>query len=239
MSACIETNPPQDLSPFVECLWSSVPDCDYDCDVRPDGTLELCFVLSESNPDTLLFGPATRRSRFQMKGGLQYMGVRFRPGVGSSLLGDNASLLADRSVSLRSCEMFSAEHILDIKDFTERRYHVESALRVFCSGLGALSARCVPHAISMIEKQHGDVRIETVAEACNVSQRQLERLFSQEVGIRPKFYARLVRARNAADYIERHPGEGRANVAALYGFADQAHLIRELHSLGRDGSLSI
>jgi AraC-like DNA-binding protein len=62
-----------------------------------------------------------------------------------------------------------------------------------------------------------------------VGERQLERVFREQVGVTPKGYARL--ARFQASLALARGGARWAEVAARAGFADQSHLVREYRAL--------
>jgi AraC-like DNA-binding protein len=232
MSDCFQIRPAQDLASIVDCIWEASPDVDTECEIIPDGSLELCFVLSDSKPDFLLFGPATKRSHFSMKGGVPYLGLRFRPGIGGSLFHESASVFADHCVSIRGFQEFSLEQLVEIRDLAQRRAYVESRVRRLLGRLHSGVAGWVAQAVARIEKLHGNLRIDSLAQHYGISQRQLERIFLQQVGVSPKAYARIVRIREASAYLKKHPSETGANVAALYGFTDQSHLLRDLRAFG-------
>ena len=237
MSGCaccprLQTSAP--LQPVVEAIWISNPRADFECEVVPDGTVDLCFACSDTEVQTVLLGPATRFSTFRMKAGVFHICVRFRPGVGALLLGRKAYTLTDSYIPFQFPEDFNLERLLENKDLSSRRLLIECFV-------GRLLIRDYPRpplylsqAIRLIHEMNGDVRIHDIARRLSVSLRQLERSFLETVGMGPKLYARIARVRAAWSYVKTHPQSGCADVAAQYGFADQAHLIKEMHSvLGR------
>ncbi|MFC4639949.1 AraC family transcriptional regulator [Deinococcus hohokamensis] len=77
----------------------------------------------------------------------------------------------------------------------------------------------------------GTARIGALAEQLDISPRQLERGFAQEVGINAKTLARLIRFEEAHNRLYLNPDEPLAWLAYDLGFADQAHLTREFRTL--------
>lgn len=73
----------------------------------------------------------------------------------------------------------------------------------------------------------GSVR--AAADRAGVSERQLERLFEVELGMRPKLFARILRLRRAIMLVCR--GASLADSAATAGYADQSHFNRNMSSL--------
>ncbi|MFF2495350.1 helix-turn-helix domain-containing protein [Agromyces sp. NPDC058064] len=75
-----------------------------------------------------------------------------------------------------------------------------------------------------IERSGGRARIGELVEQTGWSQRHATARFTEEVGIRPKTAASIVRFERALAELRDRPA---AEVAAAAGFADQSHLVRE------------
>jgi len=67
----------------------------------------------------------------------------------------------------------------------------------------------------------------------NVSQRQLERLFSQWLTMTPKHCHRVFRIARALDAIKNKPESQLADIANDCGFSDQAHMTREFRQIAQ------
>jgi transcriptional regulator GlxA family with amidase domain len=63
------------------------------------------------------------------------------------------------------------------------------------------------------------------------SQRQLERLYQNQVGISPKQYSQLLRVETARLVLGQMNKSSTANLAAELGFYDQSHFIREFSAV--------
>ena len=72
-------------------------------------------------------------------------------------------------------------------------------------------------------------QVAQVAERVGLSERQLARSFKRRLGLHPKRFARIARLRRAVQAAKS--GAGLAHAAAAAGFADQAHLSREMKTL--------
>jgi transcriptional regulator GlxA family with amidase domain len=68
-----------------------------------------------------------------------------------------------------------------------------------------------------------------LARALDISERQLARRFLASIGATPKQVARVLRGEGLI--AARHRGAAWADVAALCGFNDQAHMIRDFKAL--------
>ncbi len=76
----------------------------------------------------------------------------------------------------------------------------------------------------------GRLRIGAVAAALGVSRRRVEVVMRDQLGLSPGMVARIARLQRATGLLAR--GSRPATAAATAGFADQAHLTREMRALG-------
>jgi len=87
---------------------------------------------------------------------------------------------------------------------------------------GELVNRLVAHV-----EQHPDVlRVAQLCAAFDLSERALQRLVSRRLGLTPKWLISRRRLHEAAERLQQGSGPT-ADVAALLGYADQAHFIRD------------
>jgi AraC-like DNA-binding protein len=79
-------------------------------------------------------------------------------------------------------------------------------------------------------------RISTAAAAhgAGLSLRQFERRFFQQVGMRPKLYARIARFEAALDHKARSHSKPWSEVAREFGYHDQMHLVHDFREFSGD-----
>jgi AraC-like DNA-binding protein len=85
----------------------------------------------------------------------------------------------------------------------------------------------VQTAAATMLSQPGQTNVAALASKSNLSLRQFERTFFEQVGVPPMVFGRLVRFRRALElkYSEQH--RGWADVAYEVGYCDQMHLIHD------------
>ena len=81
MEACIDEQPYPLLNRYVEAFWHSEPGTETMCDVLPDASVDVCFALSESKPEIVVFGPSTALTAYQIPASVAHFGVRLKPGA--------------------------------------------------------------------------------------------------------------------------------------------------------------
>ena len=96
----------------------------------------------------------------------------------------------------------------------------------------------------MLSAQHiirlmGATRIDEVANHTALSLRQFERRFADEIGLRPKLFARITRFQMALDVKRVASHRSWLSVAHQLGYFDQMHMIRDFQSLGGGSPVQI
>ena len=80
----------------------------------------------------------------------------------------------------------------------------------------------------IINTNKGMVSLDALAYHANMSTRNFERRFVDEVGMTPKLYARITRFYNAVESKMLHPGKKWTDIAYENGYFDQGHFIKEV-----------
>jgi AraC-like DNA-binding protein len=206
-------------------LWTSVAAEDGVALIVPDGCMDLMWfdgALQIAGPDT---GPYPTR----MHAGAGAAGLRFAPGAAPAVLGIPAHELRDRRVPLD--EVWSAAEARRaaerIADAPERG----AALEALCVGLTGRAGPADPLVGALVAQARAGRPVTGMAERAGLSQRQLLRRCLPAFGYGPKTLARILRAQRALALARSARRPGFAEVAVAAGYADQAHLSREIRAL--------
>jgi AraC-like DNA-binding protein len=204
-----EVAPPPALRGVVRALWRIDRAADGEHVILPDAVTDLVVRDGEA----LAAGVDTRPSTVPARAGSTILGIRLRPGAVPDVLGVAADELRDLRVPL--AELWGADghaFALDPLGVLMRRM----------AGSGPADAAATG-AARLIE---GGAALAQAAGAVGLSERQLRRRFTVAVGYGPKTFARIVRFQRALARIRGN--EELAAVAARTGYADQAHMTREV-----------
>jgi AraC-like DNA-binding protein len=82
----------------------------------------------------------------------------------------------------------------------------------------------------LLHSSQGQIRMADLAAQSYLSSSQFERQFKHYTAVSPKAYARIVRFGNLQSALLVNPFIPLADLADVYGYSDQAHLIREFKS---------
>ena len=220
------------LASFVRHYWISSNAEATQHVIVPDGCLDLVVETSHSGADLWLYGTTTRRSKVSIRPQHLYVGVRFQPGQGRHFFRSAARELTDTRVRL------DVDHWAPICDRLTRGGLDDLAIGRGFDQLLSEQLRqrppersSVDQALRTIVDRRGPVRVEELARSTGIGRRQLERLFLEQVGVSPKTYLKIVRARRVLDALFRRPTSSLSALAAELGYADQSHMSRELREL--------
>jgi len=235
----LEFPPPAALAAHVQCAWrlSDPAPGGGARTIFPDGRCELIVHLGvpprcwdavdgwHQQARTLFAAQRVSAVRLEATDPIDCIGVRLQPAA--MVIAGTTSNLRDRIVDLARLDA----------SFSRALAH---AARKFAGGTDAplwnlLTRRVAQHgadpriaaAVSRIEASAGRARIDALARAAAMSMRGFQGRFRAAVGLTPKEFARITRLQATLRALD----QGDASIAAVAtdsGFADQAHVTREL-----------
>lgn len=192
--------------------------------VLPDGCIDIIF---SSDGRLIVAGPDTVAKLACWAPGVRHVGLRFDPGHGPARLGVAAAELRDRRPEL--ADLWGAG---PARRLAERLAEAGDPAQVLEASLAdrprhpGLGDPLVPAIVAGIRN---GVAVTDVARLTALSERQLLRRCRQVFGYGPKTLARILRMQEALRAART--GRRLAAVAADAGYADQAHLAREVRGL--------
>lgn len=230
-----EYPPPRRLSRHLVCTWAqrvSEGSRTYSQRVLPDGCVDLIWI---GGTPPIIVGPTTHSVITPLPPGTTILGARLRPGWVPPLLGVPASELLHREVALtelwgRAAELLS-EQLAECPTLQARLAALEQALGARWAE-GSTADLRVSAAVAWLAR-HPSEHVHRLAGALGVSSRQLQRRFLSAVGYGPKTFHRIVRFQQLLS-LGMQPSARRAGLGELAlaaGYADQAHMSREVREL--------
>lgn len=121
------------------------------------------------------------------------------------------------------------EKVLYARDNMERIALLETFLLSRLTG-NNLPDPLVSASVNYIYQKQGNLKIADLTTAFRISERQLERRFSDAVGLSPKLFSRIIRLQQVFRHAEQGKNHNLTELAYACGYYDQAHFIREFRS---------
>jgi len=232
------------LAPYVMYFWT----CAHDCDVRevmfPTGSLELCIDISSGDtirhrgersmvvPRVEVLGHWNIPTSASIKKGNTCLITRFRPYAGSMFFPEQVSAFTNQSVDLYDlCGPAASEFICRIMDQPELSRKVAVLEAFLLARLG--SARpdwqkmvLVAAICDSIARNTESFDLRGLSAEFGISDRYIQKLFLQYVGIAPKSFFSVQRFNKSLRMV-RSAEMSLTNIAYECGYYDQAHFIKE------------
>ncbi len=216
------------LAGAVRCAWLHSAPVESDAArvaVVPDGCIDLLWTEA----GFMIAGPDRTAAFPRLRPGATVLGLRFKPGIARHLLRCDLDALTGKVVAFDDLRPggFNIHH--------ERLLAVDGPMKrlrllrdIFADEMGDLPA--IRRDVAALEALCMHPPAESIAAALGVTERTLRRISAAEFGYGPKTLARILRLQRLLGRIGE-PDTALAELAAETGFADQAHMSRDVLSL--------
>ncbi|MCJ8052189.1 helix-turn-helix domain-containing protein [Shinella curvata] len=216
------------LAGTVRCAWLHSAPAENDATrvaVVPDGCVDLLWTEA----GFMIAGPDRTAAFPPMRPGATILGLRFKPGIARHLLRCDLDALTGKVVAFDDLRPggFNVHHDrLLAADGSMNRLQLLQG--VFAAEMHDLPA--MHHNAAALEAMCKRPPAEGIAAALGVTERTLRRISTAEFGYGPKTLARILRLQKLLGRIGERDSV-LAELAAETGFADQAHMGRDVLSL--------
>ncbi|WP_125778434.1 helix-turn-helix domain-containing protein [Antribacter gilvus] len=232
---------PSALAGLVECVWLFDGTLSRRERYYPTGELDLIVQLD--TPFRIIEGQPAAACPSSSLAGLivaplviespaarsRVLGVRLRPAGAFSLFGVPLHELTGTTLDLGDLAGGEARRLAERLDEAG-----SDRARLLLLGrwiAGRLAGRrstdpSVAYAVSEIERAGGKVPIASILRRIDVSPKRFTRLFEEQVGVRPKLFARILRFRELTAAL-RAGADSFSQAALAHGYYDQSHMNAE------------
>jgi AraC-like DNA-binding protein len=183
--------------------------------ILPDGCLDVIW----NDGRLFVAGPDTTAQVGVPPAGSRCLALRFAAGSGPSVIGVPADELTDRQVPL--ADLWPAAEVRRLADVTSLAELERAVLRRW--------APPDPARVEVARRARAGQPVDAIAAVCGLSARHLQRRVRAAFGYGPKTLTKILRMQRAVVLARR--GTPFAEVSATAGYADQAHLARDVKAL--------
>ncbi|MFI9827483.1 helix-turn-helix domain-containing protein [Streptomyces sp. NPDC051913] len=203
-------------------VWATTPSDTGSGRVLPDGCMDLLWHdgrLLVAGPDTRAYVTGGERSG--------WAGVRFFPGTAPTFLGVPAREVLNRRVEL--ADLWPAARVRQLTSRVNAAPDPARGLEEAALGLAADAGAPDPLLGEVVSALDAGRTVAATADRLELGARRLHRRCLGAFGYGPKTLGRVLRLQRALRMARR--GVPYAETAACAGYADQAHLARDVREL--------
>jgi AraC-like DNA-binding protein len=222
------------LAPFLDHFWI----VEWDLGGQPphvQRTLPYpCVHVVFDSARSGIWGVPTGAFDYELKGAGKVCGLRFRAGAFRAILKRPLHAITDQVLALSDVFPWDAaaaqRAVLDCVDDAGM---MDAATRLLAPLLPAPDpqAERIAAILKMVESTPGLTQVEDLAAAAGMGVRSLQQLFSEYVGVSPKWVIRRFRLHEAADLLATGEEPDLAALAQRLGYFDQAHFTSDFRKL--------
>jgi AraC-like DNA-binding protein len=229
--------PPAELAPFLDHYWV----VEWDLRGRPaylQRTLPYpCVnVVFDGCPNSRsgVFGVPTRAFDYKVQEAGKVLGLRFRAGAFRAFLGRPVHTITDQVLPLSGVfpwdDALAERHVLAGADDAAM---IDRANALMSANLPAADPQVerIAAILRTVETSPALTMVEDLAASAGVGVRALQQLFSDYVGVSPKWVIRRYRLHDAADRLANEDNVDLSELALALGYFDQAHFTSDFHKL--------
>jgi AraC-like DNA-binding protein len=226
--------PPPDLAPFLDHYWV----VEWDLRGRPAHTQRTlpypCVHVVFDRARTGIWGLTTGPFDYELKEAGKVCGLRFRPGAFRAFLGRPLHTITDKVLPLSAVfpwdEAAAQDAVLDTPDDEAMIGAANALLRAVLPAPDPQVDK-IAAILRAVEATPGLTQVEALAGVAGMGVRSLQALFSEYVGVSPKWVIRRFRLHEAADRLATGADVDLATLAQGLGYFDQAHFTSDFRRL--------
>jgi len=230
----LEKRPLPQLQPNFQCIWTSVLPVQHSSDIAvlPDGCVDIIWRADR----LLVVGPDITAARPDLPPGAHVIGARFQPGAARHWLGLPLSEIVGQSVELADLQGSWAKGFanrMEDAQSPERRAQAfqEQLMQAPRPPAGPDRGASEIFRLAAMSMRDEGRTVTCMRKRLDISPRTLLRHCRDHFGYGPKTLERILRFQHFLSLARQDHNVGLVMLAMDAGYADQAHLAREVRAL--------
>jgi AraC-like DNA-binding protein len=230
------------LQPFINCYVSLAKNPDsWEQLLIPSSIQNLGFIFGGSMTSSLdkdspvnrsfVVGQQEQPQTANFGKDLEIITVFFKPTGMYRLFGYSMHLFTDKAIDfeLICCnhDKYHVQKILESPSTAKRVTAIEEFLLGKLSRKSNYHSQRIDYGSQLIMNRNGNIPINRLASELNMSKRNLERHFNEQVGISPKSFSGISRIKKILELVERNLNITWRDVSKNFEYTDHSHFIHE------------
>lgn len=226
--------PSEPFRPFVKHYWIIHWDLTRQPPHHQDVVPNPCVNLVVEPGRTAIYGLSKSVFTHHLEGKGSVFGIKFKPGGFYPFIKKPVSSLTGQSIG--TAEVLNLDPV-DMEDAIltqhEPEHRIAVAEKMLLPHLPAPdeSVIHINHIIDRISENPELTSVEQICEFTHLSKRTLQRMFSQYVGVHPKWVIKLYRLQHAAEMMDYRTHEDLLKLSVDLGYYDQSHFNKDFKSI--------
>jgi AraC-like DNA-binding protein len=215
------------LKKYCMCIWqikskSKIESPIYNT-ILPDGCIDL--IIDYTKEEICFAGFSRNTETVELKGDVDFVGVRFKPGAFFKLFSIPADVVMDSAINFFDIENNPAlNNIFILNDIVERINLIESYIREKVKDIDST------YFIDYVDELYKSPKEQTVLEISNkfgYTNRQLLRIFKENYGISPKVLFNIIRLHLCLSLLF-DKNKIMNDILEQCGYYDQSHFVNDI-----------
>lgn len=204
----------------------------------PDGCIDILFCCDEKEPNAYVYGTVLHPTLLNNKN-KHFFGVRFLPGATLKCKNVKMSDFVDKKIDflkvIEDKDLF--EQITSSKDFNYQiQVFMDKYIKIYeHSQMAYKNTNFKNFMLSRVIETAGQIKVKELADEAGYSSRYINRVFSEEIGLSPKVFSKLIRFQYLLSNLNNlDKGVFDTNLTQLsteLGYYDQSHMIKDFYEL--------
>ncbi|MCB2361904.1 helix-turn-helix transcriptional regulator [Clostridium estertheticum] len=197
-----------------------------------------CIIYTYENNDfsSSLWGATTKTVTVKNDVNLKKIRffIEFMPGGLHAITGINQSELCDIQTQVDEVDKnlsFSLIHAMEISNNIDNMLSMVNMIFLKAIEKNNKEHTVIDSALNIIKATNGRLTIKQLSANEYISERQLNRIFNEYIGINAKKFSRLVRINHSINMFKNINYENCLNMTQLLGYFDQSHFIRDFKQI--------
>ncbi len=210
--------------------------------VHPNGGMGLIFNLGDPlyfdnnlvRDKYFMDGTHTTSSLLGLTGDIFAIGIRFLPGGAFPFFSSPLKDINNLTINIDELETKNSDYIYEQLHLAQSMNEVVAILEKWLlsnyDSTNLISSH-VLNTVKSIQLSEGRTTLKDIVSHLDIGQRQLERLFKDQIGMTPKKMTRIIQIERARKILRSTNNTTIEQKTHLDGFYDQAHFIKEFQSI--------